>query len=254
MTNTIEDITTAADVIMLIGSNPEEAHPVMGMQMRQAVEHGTKLIVVDPRDIGLSAQADIHLKLKPGTNVAFANGMMHVIIERGLMDRDFIATRTEGYDDLAKLVADYTPERVAKICNIDERDLVAAAELYARAGAAAIVYCLGVAEHSTGTDGVKSLSNLAMLTGNYGKPGCGVNPLRGQNNVQGACDMGAQPNTLPGYQKLSDPAVRAKFSEAWMAPISEHEGLKSTEVMNAAAKGEVKGLFIFGEEHTVFCR
>lgn len=248
MTNTIEDITTAADVIMLIGSNPEEAHPVMGMQMRQAVEHGTKLIVVDPRDIGLSAQADIHLKLKPGTNVAFANGMMHAIIERGLMDRDFIATRTEGYDDLAKLVADYTPERVAKICNIDERDLVAAAELYARAGAAAIVYCLGVAEHSTGTDGVKSLSNLAMLTGNYGKPGCGVNPLRGQNNVQGACDMGAQPNTLPGYQKLSDPAVRAKFSEAWMAPISEHEGLKSTEVMNAAAKGEVKGLFIFGED------
>ena len=206
MTNTIEDITTAADVIMLIGSNPEEAHPVMGMQMRQAVEHGTKLIVVDPRDIGLSAQADIHLKLKPGTNVAFANGMMHVIIERGLMDRDFIATRTEGYDDLAKLVADYTPERVAKICNIDERDLVAAADLYARAGAAAIVYCLGVAEHSTGTDGVKSLSNLAMLTGNYGKPGCGVNPLRGQNNVQGACDMGAQPNTLPAIQ--ADPAVR----------------------------------------------
>ena len=248
MTNTIEDITTAADVIMLIGSNPEEAHPVMGMQMRQAVERGTKLIVADPRDIGLAAQADIHLKLKPGTNVALANGMMHVIIERGLMDRDFIEARTEGYDDLAKMVADYTPERVAKICNIDECDLIAAAELYARAGAAAIVYCLGVAEHSTGTDGVKSLSNLAMLTGNYGKPGCGVNPLRGQNNVQGACDMGAQPNTLPGYQKLSDPAVRAKFSEAWMVPISEHEGLKSTEVMNAAAKGEVKGLFIFGED------
>ena len=201
MTNSIQDVCEQAQVILLVGSNPEEAHPVMGMRLRQAVERGAKLIVVDPRDIGLAKKADIHLKLRPGTNVAFANGMVNVLIQKGLVDREFVESRTEGFDDLAAMVADYTPERVAEICDIDARDLIAAAELYAKASRAPIVYCLGVVEHSTGTEGVMALSNLALVSGKLGKPGCGINPLRGQNNVQGACDMGAGPADFTGYQK-----------------------------------------------------
>ena len=189
MTNSIKDVCEDSQVILLVGSNPEEAHPVMGMRLRQAVERGAKLIVVDPLEIGLAKKADIHLKLRPGTNVAFANGMVNVLIQRGLVDREFVESRTEGFDELAAMVADYTPERVAEICGIDARDLEAAAEMYATAERAPIVYCLGVVEHSTGTEGVMALSNLALATGKLGRPGCGINPLRGQNNVQGACDM-----------------------------------------------------------------
>ena len=189
MTNSIEDVTRKAEVIMLVGSNPEEAHPVIGMQIRAAVERGCRLIVVDPRDIGLAAHADIHLNL----------------IQHELYDEDFVRERTEGFEILAATVRDYTPELVEDICGIDRRDLVAAAKMYAAADAAAIMYCLGVTEHSTGTDGVMALSNIAMISGNLGKPGGGVNPLRGQNNVQGACDMGAGPDDLPGYQKVADP-------------------------------------------------
>ena len=248
MTNTIDDITQQAQVILLVGSNPEEAHPVLGMQIRKAVEHGTRLIVVDPRDIGLARQADIHLKLRPGTNVAFANGMVHVLIERGLIDRDFIEQRTEGFEELRRMVEDYTPERVAEICGIDARDLVAAAEMYGRADRAPILYCLGVTEHSTGTAGVAGLSNIAMVCGKIGRPGCGVNPIRGQNNVQGACDMGAMPTDFPGYQKVADPQVVAKFEQGWGTTLSHGVGLRSTEILPAAIEGRVKGLFIFGED------
>ena len=248
MTNTIEDITSQSQVIMLVGSNPEEAHPVLGMQIRRAVETGTKLIVVDPRDIGLTKHADIHLKLRPGTNVAFANGVVHILIKEGLVDHEYVESRTSGFDELAAMVEDYTPARVAEICNIDERDLVAAAKLYGSAERAPIIYCLGVAEHSTGTEGVMSLSNIAMVNGKLGKAGCGVNPIRGQNNVQGACDMGAQPNCFTGYQKVVDEAARAKFEEAWGVQIKPYEGLKATEVFPAAIDGCVKGLFIFGED------
>lgn len=248
MTNTIEDITSQSQVILLIGSNPEEAHPVLGMQIRRAVETGTKLIVVDPRDIGLVKYADIHLKLRPGTNVAFANGMVHILIKEGLVDAEYVESRTSGFDELAAMVADYTPERVAEICNIDQRDLVAAAKLYGSADRAPIMYCLGVAEHSTGTEGVMGLSNIAMVNGKLGKAGCGVNPIRGQNNVQGACDMGAQPNTFTGYQKVADDGARAKFEDTWGVAIKPYEGLKATEVFPAAIDGRVKGLFIFGED------
>ena len=155
------------------------------MQIRQAVQRGCKLIVVDPRDIDLAKKADVHIKLKPGTNVAFANGIMHVIIEEGLQDSDFINSRTEGYEELKEIVKDYTPERVAEICNIDPDDLRKAAIMYAKADKAPIMYCLGVTEHSTGTEGVMSMSNMAMLVGKLGRKGCGVNPIRGQNNVQG---------------------------------------------------------------------
>ncbi len=249
MTNPIADITSPdVDVIMLVGSNPEEAHPVAGMQIRAAVERGAKLIVVDPRDIGLAAQADLHLKLRPGTNVAFSNGMCHVMIEEGLLDREFIDSRTEGFEEFAAMVADYTPERVAEICRISADDLRAAARLYATARQAPIIYCLGVTEHSTGTEGVMSMSNMALTCGKLGRPGCGVNPLRGQNNVQGACDMGATPADLPGYQKVADPEVRAKFEAAWGVKIKPEPGLFATQVFHAAVEGTVRGLFIFGED------
>ena len=248
MTNTIADVTRESDVILLVGSNPEEAHPVFGMQIRQALQRGAKLIVVDPRNIGLSKQAAVHLKLKPGTNVAFANGMMHVILEEGLEDRSFIESRTEGFEALRDLVKDYTPERVGEICHIDPEDLRTAARLYAKAGRAPILYCLGVTEHAGGTEGVMSLSNLAMLVGKLGRPGCGVNPIRGQNNVQGACDMGASPTDFPGYQKVTNPEVRAKFEQAWGVSLPAEPGMFATDCFPAMLEGTIRGLFIFGED------
>ena len=248
MTNPIYDITHDVDVIMLVGSNPEEAHPVVGMQIREAVENGTRLIVVDPRDIGLAAKADIHLKLNPGTNVAFSAGMCNVMINEGLIDWPYISQRTEGYAEFADMVRAYTPERVAQICGIDADDLIAAAKMYATAEKAPIIYCLGVTEHSSGTEGVMSMSNMALLAGKLGKPGCGVNPLRGQNNVQGACDMGATPGDFPGYQKISNPEVMAKFEQAWGVELPKEQGLWATEVFHAASEGKIKGLFIFGED------
>lgn len=251
MTNPIADITNDVDTILLVGSNPEEAHPVIGMQIRQAVERGTRLIVVDPRDIGLSKKADIHLKIKPGTNVAFANGMMNVIINEGLADEEFIKTRTEGFEELKEIVKEYTPEKVAEICHIDPDHLREAALMYATAKKAPIIYCLGVTEHSTGTEGVMSMSNMAMLVGKLGKSGCGVNPLRGQNNVQGACDMGAMPGDFPGYQKVTNPEVVAKFERAWGVKLSNKPGVHATDVFGAAIRKEIRGLFIFGEDPVV---
>lgn len=251
MTNPIYDITHDVDCILLVGSNPEEAHPVVGMQIRQAVKNGTRLIVVDPRDIGLSKVADIHLKLRPGTNVAFANGMMHVMIREGLIDREYIEKFTEGFEEMRQIVAEYTPEKVGEICHIDPDQLVEAARMYAAAGKAPIIYCLGVTEHSTGTEGVMSMSNMALMVGKLGRSGCGVNPLRGQNNVQGACDMGAQPTDYPGYQKVDDPQVREKFEKAWDVKLNPAPGLKATEVFPAAIEGTIKGLYICGEDPVV---
>lgn len=248
MTNTIADITRESDAILLVGSNPEHAHPVLGMQVRQAVKRGAKLIVVDPREIDLAKQADIHLKLRPGTNVAFANGMMHIIIEEGLADEEFIRTRTENFEAMKEMVAGYTPEKVTAICGIDPDMLREAARIYATANRAPIMYCLGVTEHHTGTEGVMSLSNLAMMVGKIGRPGCGVNPIRGQNNVQGACDMGAAPNQFPGYQNITKEGVLEKFEAAWNTSLNPNEGVKATDCFPKMLTGEIKGLFIFGED------
>ncbi len=251
MTNPIYDITHDVDCILLVGSNPEEAHPVVGMQIRQAVKNGTRLIVVDPRDIGLTRYADIHLKLRPGTNVAFANGMMHILIEEDLIDHDYIREYTEGFEEIRELVKEYTPEKVGEICHIDPMMLREAARMYATAAKAPIIYCLGVTEHSTGTEGVMSMSNMALLCGKLGKSGCGVNPLRGQNNVQGACDMGAQPTDYPGYQKVDNDAVREKFEKAWGVTLNPKPGLKATEVFPAAIEGRIRGLYIQGEDPVI---
>ncbi|WP_279256039.1 formate dehydrogenase subunit alpha [Enterococcus faecalis] len=251
MTNPIADITEDVDMILLVGSNPEEAHPVIGAQIRQAIQRGTQVVVVDPRKINLVKDSALHLQVQAETNVAFANGMMHVILKEGLADRHFIEERTEGFLDLEKMVADYTPEKVAEICHIHPEDLIQAARMYAKAEKAPIIYCLGVTEHSTGTEGVMSMSNLAMLVGKVGKPGCGVNPLRGQNNVQGACDMGCMPYDFPGYQKVNNPEVIDKFEKAWHVPLNRNTGLTSTKVLPAATAGNVKGLYIFGEDPIV---
>ncbi|MDR9789853.1 formate dehydrogenase subunit alpha [Enterococcus faecalis] len=251
MTNPIADITEDVDMILLVGSNPEEAHPVIGAQIRQAIQRGTQVVVVDPRKINLVKDSALHLQVQAGTNVAFANGMMHVILKEGLADRHFIEERTEGFLDLEKMVADYTPEKVAEICHIHPEDLIQAARMYAKAEKAPIIYCLGVTEHSTGTEGVMSMSNLAMLVGKVGKPGCGVNPLRGQNNVQGACDMGCMPYDFPGYQKVNNPEVIDKFEKAWHVPLNRNTGLTSTKVLPVATAGNVKGLYIFGEDPIV---
>ena len=217
MTNTIYDITHESDAILLVGSNPEHAHPVIGMQVRQAVQRGAKLIVVDPRDIDLCKDADIHLKLKPGTNVAFANGMMHIFIEEDLIDHKFIEDRTENFEAMKEMVKDYTPEKVAEICQIDADMLREAARIYAKADRAPIMYCLGVTEHHTGTEGVMSMSNMAMMVGKLGKPGCGVNPIRGQNNVQGACDMGL---------RTSSADIRTSTNREFLRNLKKH-GIRS---------------------------
>lgn len=248
MTNSIPDVTEQADVIMMVGTNAEEAHPVLGMHIRRAVERGARLIVVDPRTIRLSARADIHLKLRPGTNVALFNGMTNILIQHNLIDEEFIAQRTENFDELKRVVAAYTPERVAEICGIDQRMLVEAALMYGRANTAAIMYCLGVTEHTTGTAGVLSLSNLAMAAGKIGRPGCGVNPLRGQNNVQGACDMGANPDNFPGYQKFTTPGVFEKFENAWGVSLNRTVGHYATDQFNRALEGSLKAMYIMGED------
>lgn len=248
MTNPIADIAKNAEVIMLVGSNVEEAHPVIGMQIREAVERGTRLVVVDPRNIGLTKLADIHLKLRPGTNVAFANGIAHVLIRDGLIDQEFIDSRTEDFESFKALVEEYTPQRVAEICCVSAGDIVAAAHTYGNAKAAAIVYCLGVTEHTGGTEGVMALSNLAMITGNFGRPGTGVNPIRGQNNVQGACDMGATPFDFPGYQKLANAEVMERYEKHWGVEIPKWKGTYATDCFPKMLSGDIKGLFIFGED------
>lgn len=250
MTNSIRDIPQA-DVLLVTGSNTTEAHPIIGLQMKKAVrKHGAKLILVDPRRIELADFATLHLRHQPGTDVALFNAMAHVIIAEGWANCSFIAARTEGYEALAAAVADWTPERAAMISGVPADQIVAAARLYAQAKNAAIFWAMGITQHTTGTDNVKVLSNLALLTGHIGRPGTGLNPLRGQNNVQGACDMGGLPNVFPGYQPVTDEAIRRKFAAAWGVPaerLSPKPGLTVTEIMHAILHGRIRALYIMGE-------
>jgi formate dehydrogenase major subunit len=246
MTNSIDE-TAGTEVFFITGSNTTETHPVIGARIRQAKASGAKIIVAEPRRIDLAKNAEVFLQITPGTNVALYNGMMNVIIEEGLQDEAFITERTENYADLVEIIGNYPPERAAEICGIDAEQLKEAARLYAKAATAAIYYSMGVTQHSTGTAGVMGISNLALLTGNIGKESCGVNPLRGQNNVQGACDMGCLPGDLPGYQKIANPEVRAKFSRAWGVELSDRPGHTVTEIIPMAGRGEIKGLYIMGE-------
>ena len=246
MTNSIAEAADQ-DVVFVTGSNTTETHPVIGSLIRQAKKKGAKIIVAEPRRIPLCREADVFLQIKPGTNVALFNGMMNVIISEGLQDQKYIDERTEGYEQLVEVVKNYTPEVVAEICQIDAEELKKAARLYAKADKAGIYYAMGVTQHSTGTEGVMGTSNLALLCGKIGKYGCGVNPLRGQNNVQGACDMGCLPTDFPAYQKVFNDAAREKFEKAWGVSLSGKPGLTVTEIMNAVEDGSVRGLYIMGE-------
>lgn len=247
MTNSIEDFDVT-DCVFVIGSNTTECHPIIGSAIKRAVkDRNIPLIVADPRAIELTEFACIHLRHKNGTDVALINAMMQVILSEGLADSDFISQRTEGFDELRRAVAPCTPELASKITGVSADLIARAARIYAKAPAASIVYSMGITQHTTGTDNVLSLANLAMLTGNIGKPGAGVNPLRGQNNVQGACDLGALPNVYPGYQKVDDPKVQAKFQNAWGAELSDRAGLTVVEMINAASDRKLKGLYIMGE-------
>ncbi len=252
MTNPIEDIEKA-EVILVTGSNTTENHPVASSYIKRAVtRYGAKLIVVDPRRIQLAKYAHLYLRPYPGTDIAWINGLMHVIIEEGLYDEEYVKARTMGLDDVKKLVRRYTPDYVESITGIPRDLLVEAARMYASAKAASIIYCMGITQHTCGTDNVKSLANLAMLCGNVGIRGGGVNPLRGQNNVQGACDMGALPNVYTGYQRVTDLASREKMERAWnVKGLPENVGLTVTEMMEKAAHGELKALYIIGENPMV---
>jgi formate dehydrogenase alpha subunit len=247
MTNPISDITDEVELMLLIGTNPTEAHPVIGYKMRQAARKGVKLIVCDPRHIDLVDEADYWLRLKPGTDIPLLNGLMHIILKEGLEDKQFIEERTENYAELKAVVESYTPKRVAEITGVAEEDLYAVARLYAKTNKAMIFYTLGITEHICGTRNVMSCANLAMLTGHVGRPGTGVCPMRGQNNVQGACDMGALPNVYSGYQPVTDDAVRAKHEKAWGVKLPGKVGLKIPELFAGAHEGEVKAMYILGE-------
>ena len=247
MTNSVEEIESA-DAIIAIGTNTTENHPVIGSRVKRAVrQHGARLIVIDPRKIGLVRYAEIWLRPRAGTNVAVLNGLMHVIIEEGLADDAYIESRTEGYDALKETLAKYTPEYVEKISGVPAEDLIKAARLYGEAKRGSILYAMGITQHSHGTDAVKSCANLAMICGNVGIEGGGVNPLRGQNNVQGACDMGALPNVFSGYQQVANDESRAKFEKAWGATLPGTPGLTLMEIMNGAHEGTIKALYIMGE-------
>ncbi len=252
MTNTIADIETA-DVILITGSNTTENHPVISTFVKRAVKlRGAKLIVVDPRRIKMTEFATHWLRPNLGTDVAWINGLMHVILKESLHDTTFIETRTEGFEELQRNLEKYTPEFVESVTGVPAEEIVAAARLFGRAKAGSILYCMGITQHTSGTDNVKSLANLSMMTGNLGIPGAGVNPLRGQNNVQGACDMGGLPNVFTGYQPVTDLNVVKKMETAWgVTGLSSRPGLKATEMVPLAHTGDVKALYIMGENPLV---
>jgi formate dehydrogenase alpha subunit len=246
MTNSIADLEQAK-TIFVIGSNTTEQHPVIGTRIRRAVRKGAKLIVADPRSIDLATVATVHLRQRPGTDLALLNGLANVILKEGLEDKEFIAARTEGFDEWRKVVEQYTPARVSEITGVPIEELVLAAQLFAGNKPSAICYAMGITQHTVGHNNVLAVANLAMLTGNIGKPGAGVDPLRGQNNVQGACDVGALPNFYTGYQKVIDDAARAKFEKGWGVKLPPKPGLTVGEMLKAAHDGKIKAMWIVGE-------
>jgi len=247
MTNSFADIERT-DLLFIIGSNATEAHPVAGAMMLRAVEKGTGLVVVDPRRTYLAERADYWLPLKPGTDIPLLNGLMHIIIKEDLYDKKFVAERTEGFAELKATVESYPPEKVAEMTGVSVADLYAVARLYAGAPEALICYTLGITEHVCGVYNVMSIANLAMLTGHIGRDGSGVNPLRGQNNVQGACDMGALPNVFSGYQAVTDPGARAGFEKAWGVTLPDKTGLMIPDMFEAALAGKIRAMYIMGED------
>jgi len=252
MTNSINEFEDA-DLFLVTGSDTTEQHPLIGSRIINAVnDKGAKLIVVDPRKIELAKYATIYMAQDNGTDVAWINGLMNLIIKEGLYNRRYIERRTENFAELKRMVKQYSPEYVEKITKIPRDLLIQAARLYAKSKKAMIVYSMGITQHTTGVDNVKSLANLAMLTAHVGFASTGVNPLRGQNNVQGACDVGALPDVFSGYQKVTDDAARAKFERMWAVEnLPSKPGLTVTEIFNKAIQGELKALYIMGENPVI---
>jgi formate dehydrogenase major subunit/formate dehydrogenase alpha subunit len=246
MTNSIGEIRDA-DFLFVIGSNTSEAHPIIAMEMKRAVRDGATLVVADPRAIWMSTIASKHLQLKPGTDVWLLNAMANVILAEDLVDNAFVEEHTENFAAMVEAVASYTPEEAEKVTGIPAEDIRWAARRYATTEKAGIYYTLGITEHSHGTDNVYCLANLVLMTGHLGKPSSGMNPLRGQNNVQGANDAGAAPVFYPGYQRVDDPAVHAKYEKAWGVSLSPEPGM-NLNVMMKTAGDKIKGFFVMGED------
>jgi len=246
MTNSIAEIEDAG-CIFVIGSNTTACHPLVARIIFKAKEKGAKLIVADPRNVQLGRFADIAVQHRLGSDVALLNGMMHIIIANNWHDAGYIEARTENFPAMADLMETYTPEYVQAITGVSPDELEKMASLYALNGPSSLLYAMGITQHTTGVDNVKSCCNLAMLCGNVGVHSGGVNPLRGQNNVQGACDMGGLPNVYTGYQPVADPNARDKFSKAWNVPLPEKPGLTITDMIPAMLEGKLKGLYVIGE-------
>lgn len=246
MTNSIGELENAR-AILVIGSNTAEQHPIIAGRILNAVRSGASLVIYDPRRLPLSPYAEMHLAHRPGTDAACLNAMMKVIIDEKLYRSDFIRERTEGYEELEESLRGCTPEWASAISGVPADDIARSARIFAGAPDAAIVYCMGITQHVSGTDNVRALANLCMLTGNVGRPSTGLNPLRGQNNVQGACDTGCLPDVLPGYQKVADQGCREKFEMAWGSIPAPEPGLTLMEMMEAARRGEIEFMYIMGE-------
>ncbi len=233
---------------MIFGSNTTEGHPVISIHVNKAIKNGARIIVGDPRKIELVKWADVWLNLRPGSNIALLNGLVHVILKEGLYNREFIEKRTEGFEELKAAVEEYTPAHVQKLTGVTPDKLLKAARIYAQAKNAMILYGLGVTEHQSGTETAMAVANLALVCGHIGRRATGIMALRGQNNVQGASDMGPAPAAFTGYQPVTDPKVREKFEKAWGVELTSKQGLKSVEMLDEAQKGNFKGLFILGED------
>ena len=246
MTNSINEISEAA-CIFAIGTNTTEAHPIIGLQIKKAVRNGAKLIVANPREIDLCRFAGIFLRHQPGTDVALLMGMMRVIVDEGLIDSSFIKKRCENFAAFKTSLQNFNLDFVERITGVSREKIIDAARIYAAYKPASILYAMGITQHTHGTDNVLATSNLALLTGNVGKPSTGVNPLRGQNNVQGACDLGALPNVYPGYQKVDNHQVKRKFESAWDCSLNDSPGITHTEIFDAAYQGKIKALYLVGE-------
>jgi len=234
-------------MILLVGSNAAEAHPIIFHHMMRGVRNGAELVVVDPRKTLTAKRAHENVQIRVGSDIALFNAMARVIIRDGLVHQDFVRRATVGYENFRESVHSWTPERASAITGIAPERIVALAHRYAKAPRAMIAWTLGITEHHNAVDNVFSLINLALLTGHVGRYGSGLNPLRGQNNVQGGGDMGALPNRLPGFQDLRDPAVRRRFEDAWGVPLDPEPGLNQTQMFEAMAAGRLRGLYVIGE-------
>lgn len=252
MSNTLHDVATCAAAMFVIGSNTTEQHPVFGTMIRRAVSRrGAQLVVADPRRIDLVEFATLHLRHRPGTDIALLNGLMYIILEKGWEDRAFIAERTAGFEEFREVIAAYTPARVAEITGVPAEELYRAAEILATNKPMAVIWAMGITQHIVGVRNVMSLANLQMLLGNMGIPGGGVNPLRGQNNVQGACDMGGLPDVYSAYQRVTNEESRRKFEQAWGVELPAHVGMTVTEMIPSILEDKVRALYILGEDPVV---